>query len=93
MARTAIILGMLIIATLFLPVWVQLLLYAAGCFVVPYRIALFVPASLADALYAPHQAFATGHWYVLYVAALLAVHWALVRFTRIGQWYDESREF
>jgi hypothetical protein len=86
MWKTILAVAVLVAATLWVPLWVQLALYGVAVVFTPYRLALFIPAAIADALYAPGTMWQLGsHWYVLFVGALLVVHWIVVHKTRIGQ--------
>ncbi len=74
-------------AILWLPLWVQLALLALGVIVLPYRLALFIPAVFADALYAPGGVSLVNMKYTLITAALILAHWVIVHKTRVKDIY------
>lgn len=85
MIRTAIVTLALVVAVLYLPLWLQLALFVVAVFVVSHRLALFIPAIVADALYAPTASFGLHSVAMTaLVAVLLALRWALIHKTRFG---------
>lgn len=88
MIRTVIIIVLLLCAVLWLPLWLQFLLFAAAIIIGPYRFFMVIPAILSDALYAPTAHFSlTAHWMTLSVLALLALHWFIMKKIRIPTMY------
>lgn len=88
MIRTIILVALLICAVLWLPVWIQLGLFALAILVGPYRFFMIIPAIVSDALYAPSLHFSlTGHWMTLIVLALLGLHWFIMKKLRIPTMY------
>lgn len=83
MIRTAITVVLLCIATLFLPLPLQLLLYVVAVATIPHRAALFIPAVLSDAFYGTAAIGAVRM--TLFVAGLLAAYWFLFYKTRFGE--------
>ena len=87
MIRTTLAIVAMLAAILWLPLWVQLALFALGVLVLPHRLALFIPAAVADAVYAPAGVSIAGLKYTLVVAALVIVHWVIVHKTRVKDFY------
>jgi len=92
MIRTAIILVLLFGAILWLPWWVQFVLLLVAIVVTPYRLALFVPAAFADALYAPGGVSIAHVKYTLITAVLLILYWIIMTKTRIGEMYAMEKK-
>lgn len=85
MIRTISILFVLLAAVLWLPVWVQIVLFAcAVVVVVRYRFALLVPAIIADALYAPTVSLLHLKLTVV-VGVMIGLWYLLVTQTRLGE--------
>jgi hypothetical protein len=88
MIRLVVGIVLLIAAVLWLPVWVQLALFAAAIIVVPYRFFLIVPAIVSDALYSSHGVWNfNAHWMTLIVLAMLALHYFIMKKLRIRTLY------
>ena len=87
MIRTTLAIAVIFWAILCLPLWAQLLLFGLGVVVLPYRLLLFIPAVVADALYAPVGISIPGLKYTLVVAALIIMHWVIVHKTRVKDFY------
>ncbi len=87
MIRTALAIAVIFAAILWLPLWVQLALFVLAVSMFPYRLALFIPAAVADALYAPVGISIPGLKYTLVVAALIIMHWVIVNKTRVKDFY------
>lgn len=84
--KSAIIAALLCASVLLLPLWANIGLFVVALFVIPHRLALFLPAILSDALYAPTAGFApAGLLMTLLVGVLLVVHWLLMTQTRVAQ--------
>ena len=93
MVRTIIAVGILIGATFFTPVWLQIGLYVIFLFAVRYRIALIIPALIADAWYAPGRDFTfQNNKMVLLAVAMITVFFIVVRTTRISQRYGLEKK-
>lgn len=86
MIRTILAMLGLIAAVLWLPLWVQLILFCVAVLLVRYRLALFVPAVLADVLYAPQPNIIYCKMTVL-VGVLIILWWVVMTKTRIGERY------
>lgn len=86
MIKTIIAVIVLIAAVLWMPLWVQLILFCVAVLLVQYRLALFMPAILADVLYAPQPSIIYCKMTVL-VAALVILWWFVMTKTRIGERY------
>lgn len=84
MIRTISILFVLLAAVLWLPVWVQIVLFACAVVVVRYRFALLVPAIIADALYAPTVSLLHLKLTVV-VGVMIGLWYLLVTQTRLGE--------
>ena len=87
MIRTAIAIVLLLAAIVWLPFWVQVVLFVVAIVLVPYRLALFIPAAVADALYAPGGISLSHVKYTVLVAVGMIVYWALMTKTRVGEFY------
>jgi len=92
MIRTGLIVLGLLAAIVWLPFWVQAVLFVVGTIIAPYRLALFVPAVFADALYAPGTGSLMVAHYTIGVAVLLVVHWILIKKTRVGELYAMEKK-
>lgn len=86
MIRTILIVIGLIVAVLWLPFWVQLILFCLAILITPYRLLLFVPAVFADVLYAPRPSLVYCKMTIL-VAVLLIIWWIVMNKTRLGERY------
>ena len=84
MIRTITIFFVLLAAVLWLPVWVQIVLFACAVVVARYRFALLVPAIIADALYAPTVSLLHLKLTVV-VGAMIGLWYLLVTQTRLGE--------
>jgi hypothetical protein len=74
MLRTLLFLAFIIVATIFLPFWLQAILYVLALFVIPNKIFLILPAIIADAWYSPVRAFSfENNKTTIFVIALLFV--------------------
>jgi hypothetical protein len=78
----------LLAAVLWLPVWLQIVLFALAVIVGPYRFFFIIPAIVSDALYAPSMHFSLAtHWMTLIVLAMLGLHWVVTKSLRIPTVY------
>lgn len=92
MIRIVVGIIMLVIATIWLPVWVQLIGYVIFCIVTAYPAALFFVAALADAIYSPMHSIAPGnHYYILYALCIYVIFELAMRFTRLKQLYEMEK--
>jgi hypothetical protein len=88
MIRTIIGIVLLLCAVLWLPVWLQLLLFAIAVVVIPYRAYILLSAIVSDALYAPTSHFSlTAHWMTLIVLAMIGLYWFIMRKLRVTPFY------
>jgi hypothetical protein len=89
MIRTIIGVIILIGAVLWLPIWIQLALFAVAVVLLQYRYAVLIPAIMGDALYAPTPHFfnLANHWLTLIVLAMLAVYWYALKKLRVQHAY------
>lgn len=88
MIRTIVGIVLLLAAVVALPVWAQLVLFAAAIVMGPYRFFFIIPAIVSDALYAPGSQWAlSSHWMTLLVVALLGLHWIITKSLRIPTVY------
>ncbi len=97
MIRTFCVIAILIGIVLWTPVWLQLLAFVLAVFLVRYRLLLFVPALVADALYAPTlshtwTSLIGAHTTVLIVGVFLAIWYIITTQTRIGTYYAISKK-
>jgi hypothetical protein len=73
---------------LWLPVWLQVVLFVAAVLIGPYRFFMVIPAIISDAVYAPTAHFSLAyHWMTLFVFALLGLHWFIMKKLRIPTMY------
>ncbi|MDB5188735.1 MAG: hypothetical protein JWM92_333 [Candidatus Nomurabacteria bacterium] len=85
MIRTIIGIAVLFCAILWLPLWLQLVVYALVIILIPHRVIVLVPAIVSDALYAPTTHFSLySHWLTLSVLVMLGIHWFVVRKMRVN---------
>jgi len=88
MIRTIIGIVLLVAAVLWLPIWLQIVLFAIAIAVLPYRFFVLVPAVISDALYAPSSHFSlTTHWLTLIVLAMLGLQWFIMKKMRVNSFY------
>ncbi len=88
MIRTLIIIVLLLCAVLWLPLWLQIVLFALAIVIGPYRFFFIIPAIVSDALYAPSTHFSlTNHWMTLVALVLLGLHWFIMKKMRIPVMY------
>ncbi len=88
MIRTLIGIILLIVAVLWLPLWVQLILFALVIVTDPNRLLVLIPAIISDALYAPGSVWNLSHHIVvLIVLAALGLHYFIVRKLRVRSTY------
>jgi hypothetical protein len=88
MIRTIVGILVLLIAILWLPIWLQIVLFSVAVVVVPYRYYLLIPAIIADALYTSHSVWnITSHWLTLIVLAMLGLHWFIMKKMRVTAFY------
>ena len=86
MIRTIVSIGGLLVAVLWLPVWVQIALFILAILVFPYRLLFLLPAIVADVIYAPSTDFALGHFIMTgIVGGMLAIWYVIVHETRLGE--------
>lgn len=73
---------------IYLPLWVQITLFAFFVITLRYRIALLIPAFFADAWYAPVRSLApSNNKMTLIVIGMLLVYYGITRVTRIRERY------
>lgn len=88
MIRILAAIGLLIVAVVWLPVWVQVVLFVTAVILVQYRFFLVIPAIISDALYTSHSAWnIRSHYMTLLVLALLALHYFIMKKMRIRTLY------
>ena len=88
MIRTIVGVILLIAAVLWLPIWIQVVLFAIGVILLKYRFYVLIPAIIGDALYAPSTHFSlSGHWLTLIVLAMLGIHWYVMKKMRVQSFY------
>lgn len=85
---TCIFLVLIGVATLWLPLWVQLVLYGIAIIVMPNRVLLLVVALFSDALYAPGAQLSFAHLKMtILILVVLAAHWIIMHKTRFRSLY------
>lgn len=88
MVRTIVGVIILLLAVMWLPVWLQLALFAVAVIVAPYRLFLLIPAIISDAWYAPSMRFSlSAHWLTLVVLAMIGIHWYVMKKMRVQHLY------
>ncbi len=88
MIRTIVGVILLIAAVVWLPIWVQLVLFALAISILPYRYFVLIPAIISDALYAPSTYFSfLTHWSTLIVLAMLGIQWYVMKKMRVQSMY------
>lgn len=88
MFRTAIFLAILFVSTIFLPFWVQILLYILSVFFVKYRFLILIPAIFSDIWYAPYNSFSLGNNKTfLIVLSILSIYFLINKVTRKREKY------
>lgn len=93
MLRALLFLAFIVVATIFLPFWLQAILYVLALFVIPNKIFLILPAIIADAWYSPVRTFSfENNKTTLFVIALLFVYFLIVNNTRISQKYGLEKK-
>ena len=84
MTRAIVAVLCLLAAVLWLPVWVQFILFVFGIAVVQYRLMLLVPAIVADVIYAPRPSLLHMNM-TLIVGGMLIIWYLLMTQTRLGE--------
>jgi hypothetical protein len=93
MFKTLSALALLFIATLWLPIEVQVAFYVLAVMFVPYRLWLLLPAICADTYYAPSASLSVHTLQTtLFVSALLCAHYIIINKTRIGLLYGVEKK-
>lgn len=93
MVKTLIAIIILCGAVLYLPLWVQLGLFAIAVIIVRYPVALLIPAVFADAWYAPVRSFSfMNNKTVFIVGAMIILYYLVMRMTRIRERYGLEKE-
>lgn len=88
MVRTILAVGILFLATFFLPFWLQAIFYILAVFFVRHRLWLLLPAFFADAWYSPMRSLSFhNNKTVLIVFAIIVIYFIIVRNTRVAQTY------
>ena len=88
MIRTIVGVLLLIAAVLWLPMWIQVVLFAAAVIFLPHRAYILLPAIFSDALYAPSSQFSLrAHWTTLMVVVMLGIHWYVMKKMRVQHLY------
>jgi hypothetical protein len=88
MIRTIAGIVVLILAILWLPIWLQIMLFAIAVTILPYRFFVLAPAIIGDALYAPTMQFSlTAHWLTLIVLTMLGIQWFVAKKMRVNAFY------
>lgn len=88
MIRTAIAVVAILASILWLPLWVQLVLFVLAVIFTSYRLWLFVPALVADVLYAPTSSLSLFHFKMtIFVGLLLVVWYVITTKTRLSIFY------
>jgi hypothetical protein len=74
------------LSILYMPVWVQITLFVLAVLRTQNRLLLFIPAIIADIIYAPTAAFSIYNLKTtIFVAALLITHYIIMSRTRASQ--------
>jgi hypothetical protein len=93
MLRTLLFLVFIVVATVFLPFWLQAVFYILALFFIPNKIFLLLPAMIADAWYSPVRTFSfENNKTTLFVIALLFFYFLIVNNTRISQKYGLEKK-
>ncbi|MEO5645987.1 MAG: hypothetical protein ABIO57_02870 [Candidatus Paceibacterota bacterium] len=88
MIRTILWIVFLILAVLYVPLWLQLALFVAAIIIGPYRFFMVLPAIISDALYAPGSFLSISHhWMTILILALLGIHYVVMKKLRIRTVY------
>ncbi|MDB5254850.1 MAG: hypothetical protein JWL92_226 [Candidatus Nomurabacteria bacterium] len=88
MIRTLIGIILLIVAILWLPLWVQLVLFAIFILIDANRSFAVIPAVISDALYAPGSVWNVhSHWMTLLVLAALLLYYIVIKKLRVRSTY------
>ena len=93
MYKSVVAIIILVLATLFLPFWIQIILYPLAIIFIRHRAWLLLPALFADAWYAPVRAFS---WHdnltTVLVLSMLAVYFLIITNTRVTQRYGLEKK-
>ncbi len=78
----------LIVAVLYVPLWVQVVFFVAAIIFDPYRFFMIIPAIVSDALYAPGSYLSPAHHLMtILVLALLCLHYFIMKKLRVRTIY------
>ena len=93
MIRTILAIVILVLATLFLPFWVQAIFYLVAVLFITHRLWLLLPALFADVWYSPVRSFhLENNKTVLLVLAMLILYFIIIRNTRVTQAYGLEKK-
>lgn len=85
MIRTLLVIAALGISVLFLPLWIQLILFFIAVWVSPYRLLIVIPALFADVLYSSTGALGINTMLMtLVVLVVILIRWLLLTQTRFA---------
>ena len=89
MVRTIAGVIILIGVVVWLPIWAQLVFFAAAIILLSYQYVVLIPAVIGDALYAPTgQIFSlANHWLLIIVGAMLIIYWYVMKKMRVQRVY------
>ena len=74
---------LLCFAVIWTPIWVQIVLFVLGVWLLPVWIVLYIPAALSDTLYAPSSQFSPFIFKtIIFVVLLHIVQWIIITKTR-----------
>lgn len=93
MARAIFFIFLSVLATLFLPFYLQALLYIAGLFFLRYRWVLLVSALFADSWYSPVRNLSLeNNKTTVFVLVILVLFFLITSNTRISQKYGLEKK-
>lgn len=88
MLKTLIAVALLCLAVVYLPIFVQIAMFAVAVVFVRYQLLLLVPAFFADAWYSPVRAVSFGNnKMTLIVIGMIVFYYIVMRMTRIRERY------
>lgn len=91
MIRTILVVSVLVASVLWLPLWLQAILFVLGIVATRYYGAILIPAIIADVLYAPDTLLGFAQLKMTLITSLcIGLYWIALTKTRLGEQYGRQ---
>ena len=81
-----------ITAVLYLAWWAQVIIFIAAIFLSTSSLVFLLLAAISDSIFGTHTGFHFASLFLFWiVSAAVCVRWLLLRYTRLGNVYDEKK--